>query len=93
MPIDKVSNIRRYPRLGRIRTGEKAVGQRGPYPKALDHFIIIIIAAGLRFCRFLDKKVFTNTLYSDITKKRSAGHFSSFTIVFFHNFHESAVFR
>ncbi len=37
-PIEGISDIRHYPRLGKIRTGEKAEGQRGPYPRALDHF-------------------------------------------------------
>ena len=37
--IKGVSDIRRLPRLGKIRLGEKAVSASGnPYPKALDYF-------------------------------------------------------
>ncbi|KKL21698.1 hypothetical protein LCGC14_2442830, partial [marine sediment metagenome] len=38
-PIDKISDIRRLPRLGRIRLGIKKEGQRGPYPHAVDYFV------------------------------------------------------
>lgn len=37
-PIDRISDIRWFPRLGKIHLGEKAEGQGRPYPKALDHF-------------------------------------------------------
>jgi hypothetical protein len=37
-PIDKISDIRWFPRLGKIHLGEKVEGQRRSYPKALDHF-------------------------------------------------------
>ena len=37
--IPGISNVRRLPRLGVIRLGEKAISSKGsPYPKALDHF-------------------------------------------------------
>lgn len=39
MPIENLSNIRRLPRLGKIRTGEKRTGQKGPYPHATDYFV------------------------------------------------------
>ncbi len=38
-PIDKISDIRRLPRLGKIRLGIKKEGQRGPYPSATDYFV------------------------------------------------------
>lgn len=40
MPIKNVSDIRRLPRLGKIRLGEKEVSKRtgAEYPKALDYF-------------------------------------------------------
>lgn len=39
MPIDGLSELVRYPRLGIIRLGVKKVGDRGPYPTATDHFV------------------------------------------------------
>lgn len=40
MAIKGVSDIRRLPRLGKIRLGEKALAQSGKeYPKAVDYFI------------------------------------------------------
>ena len=40
MAIKGVSNIRRLPRLGKIRLGEKALSKNGnPYPKAVDYFV------------------------------------------------------
>lgn len=40
MPIKNVSDIRRLPRLGKIRLGEKALAQSGKeYPKAVDYFV------------------------------------------------------
>jgi len=39
MPIEGVSNIRRFPRLGKIRLGIKKEGQKGPYPSATDYFV------------------------------------------------------
>jgi len=38
-PIDKVSDIRWFPRLGKIHMGIKKEGQRGPYPSATDFFV------------------------------------------------------
>lgn len=38
-PIEKISDIRRLPRLGKIRLGIKKEGQRGPYPQAVDYFV------------------------------------------------------
>lgn len=38
-PIDKISDIRRLPRLGKIRLGIKKEGQRAPYPSATDYFV------------------------------------------------------
>ncbi|MBA7464986.1 hypothetical protein ES707_00147 [subsurface metagenome] len=38
-PIEKISDIRRLPRLGKIRLGIKKEGQRGPYPHAVDYFV------------------------------------------------------
>ena len=38
-PIEEVSNIRRLPRLGKIRLGIKKEGQRGAYPQAVDYFV------------------------------------------------------
>ncbi len=38
-PIDKVSDIRRLPRLGTIKLGIKKEGQKGPYPVAVDYFV------------------------------------------------------
>ena len=38
-PIDKISDIRRLPRLGVIRLGIKKEGQKGPYPSATDFFV------------------------------------------------------
>ena len=39
MPIENLSDIRRLPRLGKIKLGEKKQGQHGPYPSAVDYFI------------------------------------------------------
>ena len=39
MPIEEISDLRRYPRLGRVRLGIKKEGQRGPYPAATDYFV------------------------------------------------------
>jgi hypothetical protein len=40
MPIKGVSEIRRLPRLGKIRLGEKALAQSGKgYPKSVDYFV------------------------------------------------------
>ncbi len=39
MPIVEISDIRHYPRLGRVRLGIKKEGQRGPYPAATDYFV------------------------------------------------------
>lgn len=38
--IPGISGIRRLPRLGIIRLGEKKQGERGAYPSALDHFLL-----------------------------------------------------
>lgn len=38
-PIEGISDIKRLPRLGKIRLGEKKQGQKGPYPAATEHFI------------------------------------------------------
>jgi len=38
-PIEKVSDIRRFPRLNKIRLGIKKEGARGPYPQAVDYFV------------------------------------------------------
>ncbi|MBA7623789.1 hypothetical protein ES703_31188 [subsurface metagenome] len=38
-PIDKISDIRRLPRLGKVRLGIKKEGQRGSYPQAVDYFV------------------------------------------------------
>lgn len=38
-PIDKVSDIRWLPRLGKVRLGIKKEGQRGTYPQAVDYFV------------------------------------------------------
>jgi len=38
-PIEKISDIRRLPRLGKVRLGIKKEGQRGPYPQAVDYFV------------------------------------------------------
>lgn len=38
-PIEGVSDIRRLPRLGKIRLGIKKEGSDGPYPKAVDYFV------------------------------------------------------
>ncbi len=38
-PIDKISDIRRLPRLGMIRLGIKKEGQKGPYPSPTDYFV------------------------------------------------------
>jgi hypothetical protein len=38
-PIDGISNIRRYPRIDKIRLGIKMQGEKGPYPKAVDYFV------------------------------------------------------
>ena len=42
MPIDKVSNVRRIPRLGKIRLGIKETSSKtgNPYPKATDYFVV-----------------------------------------------------
>lgn len=40
MPIQGISEIRRYPRLGKIHLGIKKEGQKGPYPAATDHFVV-----------------------------------------------------
>ncbi len=39
MPIEGISNIRRLPRLDKIRLGIKKEGQKGPYPQAVDYFV------------------------------------------------------
>jgi len=39
VPIEEISDLRRYPRLGRVRLGIKKEGQRGPYPSATDYFV------------------------------------------------------
>lgn len=39
MPIDKISDIRRFPRLGKIRLGIKKEGQKGSYPSPVDYFV------------------------------------------------------
>jgi len=39
MPIEGISNIRRFPRLGKVRLGIKKEGQKGPYPSATDYFV------------------------------------------------------
>lgn len=41
-PIDGVSDIRRMPRLGKIRLGIKVEGEEGkrPYPRPTDHFVV-----------------------------------------------------
>jgi hypothetical protein len=40
MPIKGISEVRRLPRLGKIRLGIKAVSQKGSeYPKAVDYFV------------------------------------------------------
>ena len=39
MPIEGVSDIRRYPRLGKIRLGMKKEGQKGTYPTATNYFV------------------------------------------------------
>jgi len=39
VPIDKVSDIRQFPRLGKIRLGIKKEGQHGPYPQPVDYFV------------------------------------------------------
>ena len=36
--IKGISDVRRLPRLGKIRLGEKKKGERGDYPSKLDHF-------------------------------------------------------
>ena len=38
-PIEGVSTIIRYPRLGKIRLGVKKEGQKGPYPEAVNFFV------------------------------------------------------
>ena len=38
-PIDKISDIRRLPRLGMIRLGIKKEGDRCPYPQAVNYFV------------------------------------------------------
>ncbi len=38
-PIDQVSSIIRFPRLGVIKLGEKKAGQKGPYPVATEWFV------------------------------------------------------
>lgn len=41
MPIKGVTDIRRLPRVGKIRLGEKATSQRGSqYPRAVDYFVV-----------------------------------------------------
>jgi hypothetical protein len=42
MPIEGVSDIRRLPRLGKIRLGIKITpgGDKSPYPKATDYFVV-----------------------------------------------------
>ena len=39
MPIEEISDLRRYPRLARIRLGIKKEGQKGSYPAATDYFV------------------------------------------------------
>ena len=38
-PIENLSDIRRLPRLDKIRLGIKKEGQKGPYPQAVDYFV------------------------------------------------------
>lgn len=38
-PIEGISEIRRLPRLGKIRLGIKKEGQKGTYPSAVDYFV------------------------------------------------------
>lgn len=38
-PIDKISDIRRLPRMDKIRLGVKKEGRAGPYPQAVDYFV------------------------------------------------------
>jgi hypothetical protein len=42
VPIEGVSDIRRLPRLGKIRLGIKVIpgGDKNPYPKATDYFVV-----------------------------------------------------
>jgi len=41
MPIDKVSNVRRIPRIGKIRLGIKVEPEgKNPYPRATDYFVV-----------------------------------------------------
>jgi len=41
MPIEDLSGLLRMPRLGKIRLGERtAKGDKDPYPKALDYFLV-----------------------------------------------------
>jgi len=40
-PIEKVSDVRRMPRLGKIRLGIKVEPEgKNPYPRATDHFVV-----------------------------------------------------
>jgi hypothetical protein len=39
-PIKDVSDIRRMPRLGKIRLGIKVQGDKNPYPQATDYFVV-----------------------------------------------------
>jgi len=39
MPIKDFQGKGRIPRLGKIRLGEKVVGEKSDYPKAVDHFV------------------------------------------------------
>jgi hypothetical protein len=40
MPIKGLSERRRLPRLGKIRTGVKVQGKKSEYPKAVDYFVL-----------------------------------------------------
>jgi hypothetical protein len=40
MPIKGVSEIRRLPRVGKVRLGVKVQGAKGEYPKAVDWFVV-----------------------------------------------------
>lgn len=41
MPIKGLSDIRRLPRVGKIRLGERTVSQKGAqYPRAVDYFVV-----------------------------------------------------
>ena len=41
MPIKGISEVRRLPRLGKIRLGIKVQGdKKNPYPRAVDYFVV-----------------------------------------------------